>query len=282
MQGKDGKNLHAGSASAVFAADWDQDGDLDLIVGNIKGEVSWIPNRSGNKTMAFGSPLRIEADGQPILVAKDAGPCVADWDVDGHLDLLVGDDEGKVSFFRNTATTGLPQLAAGLVLVPKSAQGLWVLVEEDRGIRSKVSVADWDEDGRLDLLLGDVIAVKGKEPKLTAAQKAEQDAARATVEEIQKKMAVYRDEALQKFLQEHGVQKMEELSPQQLKNFMKSFRQLEEKDEAQLRLRKELKVPMEISTKHRQKVSTHGHVWVFLRKAAGAAVMEAGAQQSAQ
>ncbi len=293
LQGKDGKNLHAGSASAVFAADWDQDGDLDLIVGNIKGEVSWIPNESGNKTMAFGIPLPIEADGQPILVAKDAGPCVADWDGDGHLDLLVGDDEGKVSFFRNTAISGLPQLTAGLILVPKGAypaQGQWgpkddgSITKESRGIRSKVSVADWDEDGRLDLLLGDFISIKSEGSKLPEAQRVERDAVMAALEKINKERAVFREDALKKFRQQHGIQEMEELSREQLLNFAQTYEKLVEKDETQRRLKTERQVQIEIFSKYWETVNVkgdaHGHVWVFLRKATGAAVMESSGQRS--
>ena len=45
-----------GCASAVHAADWDGDGDLDLLVGDIQGNVQLIPNEGTARAYAFGKP----------------------------------------------------------------------------------------------------------------------------------------------------------------------------------------------------------------------------------
>jgi hypothetical protein len=39
LKDKSGKVIKAGKASAAWAADWDRDGDLDLLVGDVEGEV---------------------------------------------------------------------------------------------------------------------------------------------------------------------------------------------------------------------------------------------------
>src|SRR5688572_19873862 len=43
-----------GTASAVHAADWDGDGDHDLLVGDIQGNVYLLPNEGSRTSYAFG------------------------------------------------------------------------------------------------------------------------------------------------------------------------------------------------------------------------------------
>lgn len=148
-----------GTASSVQVADWDGDGDLDLVVGNIHGDVFLVENVGTAKAYAFGKPKQIAAGGANVHVEGDAGPCVADWDGDGDLDLLVGSGDGSVTLYRNTSEKGAkgpPALAAGETLVPKSKMD-WqhASTEPVPGMRSKVCVADWNGDGRMDLLVGD-------------------------------------------------------------------------------------------------------------------------------
>src|SRR5581483_10920953 len=79
-----------GTASAVHAVDWDGDGLIDLLVGDIRGNVYLIPNEGKPKAYAFGKPRQLQAGGKPLRVEGDAGPFAVDWDGDGKIDLLVG------------------------------------------------------------------------------------------------------------------------------------------------------------------------------------------------
>ncbi len=146
-------------ASVPFAADWNGDGLLDLIVGNIQGEVYFIPNEGTSKQPAFGSPQRLAAEGKAIQVPHgDSGPVVADWDGDQIPDLLVGCGDGSVQFYRNLGTRKEPRLAAARTLVPASPEGkAWKgeLRDNEWGVRVKVCVVDWNGDRKPDLLLGD-------------------------------------------------------------------------------------------------------------------------------
>ncbi len=137
------------TASAVAAVDWDGDELVDLIVGNISGDVLFLKNEGTKKKPKFAKPVPLEAGGKPIRSpGGDAGPCVADADGDGVPDLLVGDGKGPVAFYRNAGTAKKPDLEKGqpLLLGGKNVP--------EGSIRSKVAVADWNGDGKADLLVG--------------------------------------------------------------------------------------------------------------------------------
>ncbi len=283
LKDKDGEILNVGLASSVFAADWDQDGDMDLLVGNYDGEVYWIANQGEIQAPVFATPVPVEVEGKPMVVDMDARPCIADWDGDGHLDLLVGDGKGKVTLFRNTAISGLPQLAAGAILVPK---GTHDEPKDGRGAYGKPCITDWNEDGRLDLLLGDHSYTRGRDPEVTEAQRAKQDATRAAYKETKKKVNAlsrkFGQELRQEFMEEHSIPKDQKLSKQQTQDLAQRLGTLLKNNEDSQALLKEIQVLGDIVTSYQTPIYTHGYVWVYLRQPVGAAILEADAQRSAE
>ncbi len=243
-----------GTASAVCVVDLNKDGALDLIVGTIRGGVHFVPNEGTTKAWAFGKDQQIAAGGKPIQVGAQAGPCIADWDGDGKPDLLVGAGDGSVTLYRNTGEidqqTKLPMFAAGRVLVPKAAPAVYgpgAPAEARRGSRAKICVADWNGDGRPDLLLGDLAVQKPDLPEPTAEQKAEHEKARAQIKELQPRY----DKAAQKYFNSRGT----ELTTQEREAVQKEFMELMQQMQA---LRN--KLPREYEQ--------HGWVWLFERKPA--------------
>jgi hypothetical protein len=163
----DGTEVGVKNASAPFVADWNGDGKPDLLVGDVTGTISWFANLGD---LRFGPARQVAAGGTQLSVRGDAAPCVADWDLDGKPDLIVGDGTGEVRWFRNTGSSAAPELAAGeLLATPFNRAGNSARQSENRGQRAKPCVVDWNGDGLPDLLVGYVDQTGANTP-LSAAE----------------------------------------------------------------------------------------------------------------
>ncbi|MGE3966395.1 MAG: FG-GAP repeat domain-containing protein [Planctomycetota bacterium] len=190
-----------GLAAAVWAVDWDADGDLDLLVGNIVGRVVLIRNEGDAKTPRFGTAREpLKAGDEVIEVHSDAGPTMADWDGDGKVDLLVGGGDGGLRFYRNLAERGFRFAAAVDLIAPSASNEADEAEPAEKsgepkrpGTRLKPHVVDWNLDGKLDLLVGDFRTRLAGKLHLTDEQVARRDALR----EQQQKLFAELDEISQ-------------------------------------------------------------------------------------
>jgi hypothetical protein len=161
--GTGGAPISLGPGSAVAMADWFGHGKLDLFVGTGEGYVYLLPNEGTRQKPVFRRSERLKADGKVIMADGGvAGPFVADWDQDGRLDLVVGCGSGRVVWYRNIGSNGQPQLAAGVTLVQPfpgganaSGSRTGAQLPTRSALNAKVCVADWNGDGRPDLIVGD-------------------------------------------------------------------------------------------------------------------------------
>jgi hypothetical protein len=165
LKDKAGKDIKIESASTVFAVDWNGDGKLDLLIGDVQGRVHLMLNEGTASAYAFGRAQELAVDGAPIQVPHgDSHPVAVDWDGDKLLDLLVGCGDGSVLFYKNMGTATKPKLAKPTILVAASeAAGGKASNQTIRpGIRAKICVVDWNSDGRLGLLVGDFSEYQAK------------------------------------------------------------------------------------------------------------------------
>ncbi len=133
-------------------ADWDGDGDLDLLCGSFLDDFTFFQNVGTRAEPRYAAGKKLKHQGQTIrmdLQMLRATAC--DWDADGDADLIVGQEDGRVAFLE---CTGFDQQAA----VPRFELPVFFQQQADQvkvGILNTPSAVDWDGDGDADLISGD-------------------------------------------------------------------------------------------------------------------------------
>ncbi len=272
---------HYQSFGSFFeAVDWDDDGDLDLLIGCFDGTVKLRLNEGNAKTPEFAAEnVDIDAAGEPLKVNAHFCPVVADWDGDGLWDVIAGSDDGSVTFFRNAGTKTSPTFAKGVILVDAHEGNGYNRVIWDEsaiipGIRSQVDVADVNGDGKLDLVVGDFYTAYDFKSDLSPQQKQEAEELIAASEKLGKAFAE-KLKALRKDFAERypGDEVFSDEADKAWSTEYKALRETleaKEMEENEEQFAKSLR-PYLATTKGSGDRSfdlalAHGHVWLYLRK----------------
>ncbi len=90
--------------------DLDNDSDQDLILGKDDGRLIYYSNTTSGSSPTFGSPTvnLQDALGTIIEVQQYASPQLFDLNEDGLFDLIIGDKNGKLTYYQNTGTAAAP------------------------------------------------------------------------------------------------------------------------------------------------------------------------------
>jgi hypothetical protein len=130
--------------SMIIFADIDNDGDLDLFVGEQYGNFKFYENTGSGTQASFANPVQNPFGISPVL--NFGSPAFSDIDHDGDLDLFVGEYYGNMRYFENTGTVSSPAFAAPLT-------NPFFLVQTN--YYNFPALADLDNDGDEDILSGE-------------------------------------------------------------------------------------------------------------------------------
>ncbi len=122
--------------------DWDEDGDKDLIVGDIWGAVWLFTNIGTSYNPVLTRTGRIEADNEPIDAGYFAVPVIVDWNNDHKKDLILGTESKGIRIYLNIGTDNEPLFSK------------YTTIDSAYFFRGHPEVVDLNEDGRKDLLVG--------------------------------------------------------------------------------------------------------------------------------
>lgn len=146
----DNKPIDLYGAPSPNMADFDGDGDLDLICGEFIDRFTWFENIGTRENPKFtegrflsNSRGVIKMDLEMII------PSAVDWDKDGDVDLIVGDEDGRVAFVENTGNIedNMPLFNSPVYFRQKAGHVKF-------GALVTPYSTDWDDDGDEDLIVG--------------------------------------------------------------------------------------------------------------------------------
>ena len=210
------KEHHMTSMNVV---DWDDDGDLDLILGAYEGALYLCLNEGSRSEPSYSNVNRqIKAGGKHLTLNGGlATPITCDWNGDGLFDILCGGSKGGVYYYENVGEKGAPEFAAQQTLIDKLvvdpnsedyAQSRIVPTVDDQpacpGTGIHLYAADYDRDGDLDLLVGGQSYCAPKKKQLTEQEKVRLEELDGEIAKTQKIIQKYFEDVVQQSEEEAG------------------------------------------------------------------------------
>ncbi len=162
---EDAYTLDVGKRATPSLLDWNNDGMLDIVTGALDGMIHVYYNCGCGGSVPphfYTSPVlgsMVQANGDSLLVPVGRScPAIFDVDGDGKKDIITGNTEGQILFYKNVSALDTDQWPtfAGYSPVLSSGQPIDLPNGPSGGLRSRPAVCHWTgaNDGYWDLLVG--------------------------------------------------------------------------------------------------------------------------------
>jgi len=146
--------MEVGEGAHPVFFDHNADGLMDIVVGNFgywSGSDSYVSKLAlleniGTATQPMFELIDRDWQGASALNKEGLYPAFGDLDNDGDEDMVVGEEDGWLHYYENTAGAGN---AAAMVLTTSDYMGI------DVGQYAAPQLVDVNRDGKLDLLIGE-------------------------------------------------------------------------------------------------------------------------------
>ncbi len=140
-------------------ADFDGDGDLDLLCGEFLDGFTYFENVGTRTRPDYAAGRRLVApDDTPLVMDLEMiTPTALDWDEDGDVDLIVGDEDGRVAFVEHSGALRddrTPQFLPPRYFRQQADDVKFGALATPCGF-------DWDGDGDTDLISGNTAGYIG-------------------------------------------------------------------------------------------------------------------------
>jgi len=148
------------------AFDFNNDGHTDLIVGDEDGRIALVKHTGKVKDNMpiFHDPVYLKQKADNLKFGALSTPFSIDWDSDGIEDLIVGNSAGNIAFIKNLTGGENPSWAEPQLL-KVDGKPIHIQAGENGSIQGPaerkwgytvLSVADWDGDGRNDIIINSI------------------------------------------------------------------------------------------------------------------------------
>ncbi len=136
-------NIDVGARATPSFVDWNNDDRKDLVVGAYDARIHIFINEGTDTEPDFLVETFANENGSDLAVpGKRASPVIIDLDGDGNKDLLTGNTDGQLLFYRNIGTDAKPSFS-GYSLIESSG----VPIDLPGSPRSRPFICYWTGDG---------------------------------------------------------------------------------------------------------------------------------------
>ena len=101
-------DVDVGNNASPFFVDDDNDGDMDLYAGNYAGEIWYYKNIGSKTNPSFTRQTGAANPLNGVDVGSYASPSFVDDDIDGDMDMYVGNREGAIRYYKNIGSKTNP------------------------------------------------------------------------------------------------------------------------------------------------------------------------------